>query len=143
VTELGTQIQSKMKEYSLLLNESETLRRLLRCRARKMSSDEALNWFGVLYELVKRCDTLVGAGRTLSFNPHLLPNTAKLYGPDGAAVQSTSSRCQCLASGGIGKGSALPIGGRERKRKPKRVDPSACTSFEGTSNLSRTGLITH
>jgi len=97
---------------------------------------------------LKRCDTLLGAGRTISFNPHLLPNTAKLYGLNGAAVQSASSRCQCLASDRIGKsqalaafvhpasdhglrrkpghrflGSALPIGGRERRRKPKRVGP--------------------
>jgi hypothetical protein len=156
-----------MREYSLLCNESETLLRLAHCLARKMSREEALNWLGVLYKLLK-LRYFIGAGRTISFNSHLLPNTAKLYGLDVAAVQSASSRCQCLASDGIGKsqalaafvhpasdhglrrkpghrflGSALPIGGRERTRKPKRVDPSACTSFNGISNLSHMGLITH
>jgi len=48
-----------MKEYSLLLNESETLRRLAHRRAHRMSREEALNWLGVIYELLKRYDTLV------------------------------------------------------------------------------------
>jgi hypothetical protein len=59
MTELGAQIQRKLKEYSLLLNESETLRRLAHRRAQKMSREEALNWLGVIYELLKRYDTLV------------------------------------------------------------------------------------
>ena len=42
-----------------MLNESETLRRLAHRRAQKMSREEALNWLGVIYELLKRYDTLV------------------------------------------------------------------------------------
>jgi hypothetical protein len=59
MTELAAEIERKMKEYSLLYNESETLRRLARCRAQKMSREEALNWLGVTYELLKRYSTLV------------------------------------------------------------------------------------
>jgi hypothetical protein len=59
MTELGAQIHRKIKEYSLLLNESETLRRLTHRRAQKMSREEALNWLGVIYELLKRYDTLM------------------------------------------------------------------------------------
>jgi hypothetical protein len=59
MTELGAEIGRKLKEYSLLLNESETLRRLAHRRAQKMSREEALNWLGVIYELLKRYDTLV------------------------------------------------------------------------------------
>ena len=43
----------------MLYNESETLRCLARCRAHKMSREEALNWLGVTYELLKRYSTLV------------------------------------------------------------------------------------
>jgi hypothetical protein len=49
MTEQGGEIERKMKEYSRLWDESETLRRLARCRAQKMSREEALNWLGVLY----------------------------------------------------------------------------------------------
>jgi hypothetical protein len=59
MTELGTEIQGKMKEYSLLCDESETLRRLAHSRAQKMSRAEALNWLGVVYELWKRHSTLI------------------------------------------------------------------------------------
>lgn len=58
MTELGAEIQKKMKEFSLLCNESETLRRLAHCRAQKMSRTEALNWLGVVFELLKRYDAL-------------------------------------------------------------------------------------
>lgn len=59
MTELDTEIERKMREYSLLCSESETLRRLARCRAHKMSREEALNWLGVINELLKRYSTLV------------------------------------------------------------------------------------
>jgi hypothetical protein len=59
MTELGAEIERKMKEYSLLCNESETLLRLARCRAHKMSREEVLNWLGVIYELLKRYSTLM------------------------------------------------------------------------------------
>jgi len=59
MTEIGAEIGREMKEYSLLLNESETLRRLAHRRVQKMSREEALNWLGVIYELLRRYDTLV------------------------------------------------------------------------------------
>jgi hypothetical protein len=59
MTELGTEIERKMREYSLLYSESETLLRLAHCRARKMSREEALNWLGVIDELLERYSTLV------------------------------------------------------------------------------------
>jgi hypothetical protein len=59
MTELGAEIERKMKEYSLLCNESETLRRLAHYRAHKMSKEEVLNWLGVIYELLKRYSTLM------------------------------------------------------------------------------------
>jgi hypothetical protein len=59
MTELAAEIDRKMKEYWLFYNESETLRRLAHCRAHKMSKEEALNWLGVTYELLKRYSTLV------------------------------------------------------------------------------------
>ena len=59
MTELGAEIEKKMKEYSLLCDESETLRRLAHRRTQEMSREEALNWLGVIYELLKRYDTLV------------------------------------------------------------------------------------
>ena len=59
MTELAAEIDGKMQELSMLYNESETLRRLARCRAHKMSREEALNWLGVINELLKRYSTLV------------------------------------------------------------------------------------
>jgi hypothetical protein len=59
MTELAAEIDRKMQELSMLYNESETLRRLARCRAYKMSREEALNWLGVIYELLKRYSTLL------------------------------------------------------------------------------------